>query len=90
MKRALTFIVLIFGLTVAPFAFALAQTHHFTLDSWTIDGGGGTSSDSRYTLQATIGQSDAGSVNNARYTLSTGYWDSVEEHKVYLPVVVQP
>ena len=88
MKHAIAFIVLMTGLLTT--SVALAQTHHYTLNWWTIDGGGGTSSDSRYTLQATIGQSDAGSVNNARYTLSTGYWDSAEQHRVYLPVIVRP
>ncbi|RMG93845.1 MAG: hypothetical protein D6706_14825 [Chloroflexi bacterium] len=70
--------------------FALAQGHSYTLDWWTIDGGGGTSRNSRYTLQATIGQPDAGVMSTGRYTLAAGYWTASGRYEVYLPVVTKP
>jgi len=88
MKRAIPFIVLVAGLVAAPFA--LAQGHSYTLDWWTIDGGGGTSSNSRYTLQATTGQPDASVMSNGRYTLAVGYWAGTDRYEVYLPVLMRP
>jgi hypothetical protein len=69
---------------------ALAQSNNFTLDWWTVDGGGGTSSDGRFTLQSTIAQPDAGQMSSRTYTLLSGYWDVSGPNEVYLPVVLRP
>ncbi|MCC6951151.1 MAG: hypothetical protein IT433_06860 [Phycisphaerales bacterium] len=50
---------------------ALAQP---TIDWYTIDGGGGTSTGGTYTLSGTIGQPDAGVMSGGTYTLSGGFW----------------
>jgi len=46
----------------------------FTLDWFTIDGGGCTSTGSVYTVSGTIGQPDAGGVSGGTFTLDGGFW----------------
>jgi hypothetical protein len=53
-------------------AYALAG---YTLDWWTVDGGGATfSTGSSYSLGATIGQPDAGTSTGGSYTLDGCFW----------------
>ena len=58
---------------------------------YTIDTGGGTGSNSGYTLNGTIGQPEAGSaLSNADYTLTGGFWFSaVAQQRIYLPLVLK-
>lgn len=86
---------------IAPMFFlvvstALAQTGGTFDLSWaTIDGGGGQSSGSSYTLTGTIGQPDAGQVSGGGYALLSGFWlggvsgSSGEGQNVYLPVILR-
>lgn len=46
----------------------------YSLDWSTIDGGGGTSTGSVYSLTGTIGQPDAGAMSGGNYTLQGGFW----------------
>jgi hypothetical protein len=57
--------------------------------SWhTIDGGGGISTDGTYTLHGTIGQPDAGVMNNGIYTLVGGFWGGgAAQYRLYLPLI---
>lgn len=50
---------------------AFAQT--YSIDWYSIDGGGGTSSGGNYTLTGTIGQPDAGTLTGGNYTLTGGF-----------------
>ena len=52
---------------------AFAQTN-YTVDWFTIDDGGGTSTGGVYTVTGTIGQPDAGSMSGGIYTLQGGFW----------------
>jgi len=54
----------------------LCQAEPFAIDSFTIDGGGGTSSGGNYTLTGTIGQPDAGggTLTGGTFTLQGGFW----------------
>jgi len=64
----------------------------YTLDWWTVDGGGQTQpSGTGYTLSGTIGQPDAGGWSGGGYTLSGGFWGggAVVEYIVYLPVILR-
>ena len=88
MKKMVALFLLLFLLVVS--SLTLAQGNNFSLDWWTVDGGGGMSSNGRYTLQATIGQPDAGEMDNGRYALLSGYWDSFKQYDIYLPLVTQP
>ena len=56
------------GTTIAP-----AQ---LSLDWWTADGGGGTSTsaDGRFALSGTAGQPDAGSMADGAFFLEGGFW----------------
>ena len=51
-----------------------SSSSDYTLDWWTVDGGGGRSSGGDYTLSGTIGQSDAGLLTNGDYVLNGGFW----------------
>ena len=53
----------------------LAQS--YSVDWFTIDGGGGVSSGGSYTLSGTIGQPDAGTLSGGNYTLEGGFWPGI-------------
>lgn len=53
-------------------SFATAQ--EFSLGSWTVDGGGGTSEGGVYSVTGTIGQHDAGKLSGGDFTVSGGLW----------------
>jgi hypothetical protein len=57
------------------------RAQSYSIDWWTIDGGGGTSAGGAFTLSGTIGQPDAGVMSGGAYTLTGGFWA--------LPVLVQ-
>ena len=51
---------------------AFAQT--YSIDWYSIDGGGGTSTGGVYTISGTIGQADAGHLSGGNYTIDGGFW----------------
>jgi hypothetical protein len=67
------------GLTILSLlgAVGLAQAQTFSIDAWSIDGGGGTSTGGVYTLSGTIGQPDAGTMTGGNFTLQGGFWGTV-------------
>ena len=74
MKTRISFLILSLAcLIIQPWA--SAQT--YSIDWFTIDGGGGTSSGGQYTLSGTIGQPDAGTLAGGNYTLDGGFWGGV-------------
>jgi uncharacterized repeat protein (TIGR01451 family) len=63
------------GILMLVGAVVLAQSGGYTLTWWTVDGGGGGPSVAgAYTLAGTIGQPDAGTLNEGAYTLLGGFW----------------
>ena len=70
---------------------AIAATQAYDLDWWTVDGGGGALSGGVYSLGATIGQPDAGSLSGGDFTLAGGYWSEAVSvatvRELYLPLV---
>ena len=54
-----------------------AQAQNYSIDWFTIDGGGGTSAGSVYSVSGTIGQPDAGTLSGGSYTLAGGFWGIV-------------
>ena len=57
------------------FCGALKAQAQYSIDWFTIDGGGGTSTGGVYTVTGTIGQSDAsGSMTNGQYSVIGGFW----------------
>jgi hypothetical protein len=51
---------------------AVAQT--YSIDWYSIDGGGGTSTGGVYTISGTIGQADAGHLSGGNFTIDGGFW----------------
>ena len=49
----------------------------YSIDWFTVDGGGGTSSGGSFTLTGTIGQPDGGAVSGGNYTLEGGFWPAI-------------
>jgi hypothetical protein len=73
MKSKLTLALL--GACLLPSAFCLrAQGQSYSIDWFTIDGGGGTSSGGVYAVSGTIGQPDAGVMSGGAYSLVGGFW----------------
>jgi hypothetical protein len=72
---------------------ALAQSNSYDILWWTVDGGGGFSSDggSVYTLAGTTGQPDAGPLlTGGSYTLAGGFWAGTSSQwLVFLPGILR-
>ena len=52
----------------------IARAQDYTVDWFTVDGGGGTSTGGVYSVSGTIGQPDAGRMSGGSYTLDGGFW----------------
>jgi len=57
-------------------------TFGFSLDWFTIDGGGDASTGGVYSVKGTIGQPDAGGMSGGTYTIEGGFWSSPEPYQV--------
>jgi hypothetical protein len=78
MTRFLKFVCAAGALSVATAAYG--QTGPILDLSWnTIDGGGGTSTGSGFTLSGTIGQHDAGVMTGGGYEITGGFWPGITE-----------
>jgi len=53
------------------------RAQNYSVDLFTIDGGGGTSMNGQYSLSGTIGQPDAGHMAGGNFTLDGGFWGIV-------------
>lgn len=72
-RRWLPVAVLLLALLAAG-SLATAETPQLSIPSYTIDGGGGTSSGDILTVSGTIGQADAGVLVGGSLTLYGGFW----------------
>ena len=50
----------------------------YSVDWYTVDGGGGTTSDGVYEISGTIGQPDAGNLLSGDYVIEGGFWSGIE------------
>jgi hypothetical protein len=66
-----------FFLILALLVPGLVQAQNYSIDWFSIDGGGGTSSGGNYTLTGTIGQPDAGKLTGGNYTLEGGFLSGI-------------
>ena len=91
MKRIV--ILLTLAVFLLPLSLTLANGPDYTLDWWTVDGGGATfSTGDGYTLGGTVGQLDAGVMEGDPYTLQGGFWPggtAAVEYTVYLPLTLR-
>src|SRR5437016_6627368 len=53
---------------------AAVKAQNYSIDWFTIDGGGGTSTGGVYSVNGTIGQPDAGKMSGGNFTLDGGFW----------------
>jgi len=70
---------------------ALAQGAGYSVAWWTVDGGGGTSTGSNYTVSGTIGQFDAGTttMSGGNFTVSGGFWSAENTYRIFLPLILK-
>jgi hypothetical protein len=54
-----------------------AYAQSYTLDWFTVGGGGGTSTGGVFSVSGTVGQADAGTMSGGNFTLSGGFWGVV-------------
>ena len=60
---------------VAMFLTTSSRAQQYSIDWFTIDGGGGTSTGGGYSVSGTIGQHDAGGpMTGGNYSLTGGFW----------------
>jgi hypothetical protein len=71
MRTSLLLMALVLGAGMS----ALAQ--NYTIDWYTVDGGGGTSTGGVFTVSGTIGQPDAGTMTGGNFSLQGGFWGIV-------------
>ena len=64
-------------LLLAAFCASTTWAADYSIDWFTIDGGGGTSTNGQYSLSGTIGQPDAGVMSGGNFTLQGGFWGVV-------------
>ncbi len=98
MKRT---VLVVFGLAVLTLAagsqlpaMAHLPQQTYTVDWWTVDGGGATfSTGAGYSLGGTAGQPDAGVLAGGGYTLGGGFWKggplAALWYSIYLPLVLR-
>ena len=74
---------------------AQAPQQTYTVDWWTVDGGGSTlSTGTGYSLGGTAGQPDPGVLSAGNYELGGGFWgggvpSAGPQYPVYLPLVIR-
>jgi hypothetical protein len=66
---------LVIALALGAGMSALAQ--NYTIDWYTVDGGGGTSTGGVFSVSGTIGQPDAGTMTGGNFNLQGGFWGIV-------------
>jgi hypothetical protein len=94
MKRKWILTLLLLILATAALGVFNASAHAgYSLDWWTVDGGGGNSSGGDYALSGTLGQPDAGTASGGTYILNGGFWSADAQGStttpsvIYLPVI---
>ena len=66
------------AVSVVLLAFSAAQAQpNYTLDWFSVDGGGGTSTGGVYSVSGTVGQADAGKLSGGNYSLEGGFWSVI-------------
>jgi hypothetical protein len=65
------------ALFLSLIALGTLQAQDYSVDWFTIDGGGGTSTGGVYSVSGTIGQPDASSMSSGDYTIEGGFWGAL-------------
>src|SRR5688572_9273410 len=56
---------------------AVSQAQTFSIDWFTVDGGGGTSTGGVFKVSGTVGQADAGAMGGGGFLLQGGFWSGI-------------
>ena len=56
------------------FSVTVVRADTFAIDWFTLDGGGGTSTNGQFSVSGTIGQADAGKSSGGGYVIDGGFW----------------
>ncbi len=94
MKRALLLASLLGSLLFTWRALAQDQPHAvedtYTIEWYTIDGGGGSIGNETYALNGTSGQPDAALLSNGTYSLAGGFWGGgAAQYRISLPLIIK-
>jgi hypothetical protein len=87
-KWVLSLLLVLIGGAIIGVLSASALAAGYTLDWWTVDGGGATfSTAGSYSLGGTIGQPEAGTSAGGNYTLDSGFWGAGDDNAA--PVITE-
>jgi hypothetical protein len=89
---AILLVFLLSFLLIAGLASAQVVAGSYSLSWWSVDGGGGSSSASAYSLSGSAGQADAGSLSGSGYRLNGGFWivpSTSPAFQIYLPLAIR-
>lgn len=88
-KIAIVWITAIIVLLVSFESAMVLAGESFNIAWWTMDGGGGLSQGDTFSVNGTIGQSDAGIMVGEQYVLQSGFWIAANPSNslLFLPVV---
>jgi hypothetical protein len=64
----------VFPLILLVFTASVGSAQTYSIDWYTIDAGGGTSTGGVYSVNGTIGQTDSGAQSGEPYSLTGGFW----------------
>ena len=87
MKRITLFLLILCAAMMMGVLFASAAPQDgYSIDWWSIDGGGESSHGNGYSLGSVIGEPDAGLTSGDGYTLIGGIWSSTgADFRLFLP-----
>jgi len=89
MKTKIIVITLVVALLLTSASMGYAYLADYSLPWWTVDGGGGASSNSQYSLSGIIGQADTKYLRGGDYVLAGGFWGDnwLAIEQFYLPII---
>src|SRR5882762_9495233 len=67
---------------------AAVASAQYSIDWWTVDGGGRASTGGVYQVSSTVGQPDAGVMSGGQFTLIGGFWAVVAVQTLGAPTLI--
>jgi hypothetical protein len=87
MKKYTAIITIIALISILALGASALAANGYNLNWWTVDGGGGTSSNASYILSGGIGQPDASPIfSGGNYRLEGGFWVK-NTQQTFLPLI---
>lgn len=82
------FVPKLIGLAGILVVATVASAQNYSIDGFTLDGGGGTSTGDGFSLSGTIGQPDAGKMSGGNFSLTGGFWSLDAEATPNAPIII--